>query len=466
MRKLLIVVLLFSLSVIGLILLFNTVIQRSVQSNIEPVNDLPKFLHSEERLSQALRFPTTNDSLSTFHFKQFHSWIKKNYPDIFNNPNVIWQTFNEFSLVGKWMGRNSELSPIIIVASQETEEPDLETIHEWSFNPFMGKIDGGFIHGQGSRGSKSAMIAILESLQYFVKNNVLTDRTIYFAFPHNNHQGETEIINALKQATIKPEFILKTGGLICGENMLWDIKKRTGLIGIGQQSVTSATLECNSKQGMQIIGQEIQHLTQALPPIETDQPVLEQFLACIIPELGFSQRLVFSNQWLLSNLKQNRLQNNPVTQSLFGHNINAMSVSSDSGNSFLANLAYSAPTIKSNTEQWLKNHLQHPQVQILGESQTIQNNSKIASSKNHAYRIIENSCKEVFSDLITSPSLVNEPSSPDWYNDIDTDIYYFHPVIYNQKSFKKSLNKTDAKISIRNYKQMIQFYYKLLLNVI
>ena len=143
MRKLLIVVLLFSLSVIGLILLFNTVIQRSVQSNIEPVNDLPKFLHSEERLSQALRFPTTNDSLSTFHFKQFHSWIKKNYPDIFNNPNVIWQTFNEFSLVGKWMGRNSELSPIIIVASQETEEPDLETIHEWSFNPFMGKIDGG-----------------------------------------------------------------------------------------------------------------------------------------------------------------------------------------------------------------------------------------------------------------------------------------------------------------------------------
>ena len=188
MRKLLVVLIIFLLSIIGLVLLFNTMTNSSKQSNINTAKNLPVYPAASERLAQALRIPTTPDSLSPVHFTQFHQWLQQQYPDIFDNPNVEWQTFETHSLVAKWIGRTPELAPIVLVANQHTEEPALETIPEWTFNPFMGKIDKGFIHGQGSQDGKAAMMAMLEAFQDFVKNNVLPNRTIYFAFPHDNQQ--------------------------------------------------------------------------------------------------------------------------------------------------------------------------------------------------------------------------------------------------------------------------------------
>jgi len=463
MRKLLLVLLIFILSIVSLVLLFNTFTNTSKQDQIQTAKGLPNYPEANTRLASILRIPTTTSDSSS-NFNRFHTALKQNYPTLFDNPNVEWQEFEGLSLVAKWVGRTSELTPIVLVAEQYIEEPNLKTIPEWSFNPFMGKIANGFIHGQGTQDGKTVLMAMLEVFNDFVSQDILPNRTIYFAFPHNNKQGELAIINALKQAKIQPDFILKTGGLI-SQNMLWDITAPTALIGIGSPSVVNVVLE-SKDISKTVLEQQIQQLRAILPFVDVTQNAVKHFVNHLSPEMNFSQRLVFSNQWLLSNIQQKWLQKNIFSKASFGHNIYTIKSITDSSNTSITELLFVAPQIQDNLEQWLKNHLQHPQIRLLKQPQIQYTNQRLAPVDNRTYRFISNTCKEVFPNLITAPILVHPPSKINWQTTINTNIYYFHPVVYNLETWEQHQKKVDAKISVKNYQQMIQFYYQLIKNSI
>jgi carboxypeptidase PM20D1 len=464
MRKLLLVVLIFILSIVSLVLLFNTFVNTSKQDQIQTAKKFPPYPEANERLASVLRIPTTLDSSSLNNFNRFHATLKQYYPTLFNNPNVEWQHFEGLSLVAKWVGRTSELAPIVLVAEQYTEEPSLASIPDWSFNPFMGKMEQGIIYGQGTQGGKTALMAMLEVFNKLVEQDILPNRTIYFAFPHNSEQGEQAIINALKQAKIHPDFILKTGGLI-SQDMLWDITMPTALIGIGAPSISTITLESKdvSKEALE---QEIQQLRTVLPFVKIEGNAVQHFIKHLSPEMNFSKRLVFSNQWLLSNVQQKWLQKNAFSKATFGHNIYTQAMTVDSSNTRITELQFVAPHIPTNLEQWLKNHLQHPQIRLLKAPKIQYTNQILSPVNNRTYRFISNTCKEVFSDVITAPILVQTPSKVNWQTTIAADIYYFHPVVYTSDTWEQHQKKVDAKISVKNYQQMIQFYYQLINNSI
>lgn len=462
MRKLLLVLLIFILSIVSLVLLFNTFTNTSKQDQIQPAKGLPEYPEAGNRLAEVLRIPTISDSNSVHNFNRFQATLKKSYPVLFNNPNVEWQRFEGLSLVAKWVGRTSELAPIVLVAEQYTEEPALEMIPKWSFNPFMGKVEQGVIYGQGTQDGKTALMAMLEVFNQLVSQDILPNRTIYFAFPHNSEEGEQAIINALKQAKIQPDFILKTGGLI-SQDILWDIDLPTALIGIGSPSVSKVTLESKNIPIKNLL-QQIEQLRAALPFVNVEDNAVQHFLNHLSPEMNFNQRLVFSNQWLLNNVQQKWLQKNAFSKAAFGHNIYVQKMTNDSSNTCITELLFVAPQLQDNLEQWLKNHLQHPQIRLLKEVQIQYKNQVLSPVDNRSYRFISNTCKEVFPNVITAPILVQSPSKINWQANIDADIYYFHPVVYTPKTWELYQKKIDAKISLKNYQQMIQFYYQLINN--
>lgn len=464
MRKLSLVFLIFILSIVSLVLLFNTFTNTSKQDQIQTAKGLPNYPEANKRLANILRIPTLSDSSSLNHFNRFHATLEQYYPTLFNNPNVEWQRFEGLSLVAKWVGRTSELAPIVLVAEQYVKEPSLETIPEWSFNPFMGKVEKGFIYGQGTEGGKTALMAMLEVFNDLVNQNTLPNRTIYFAFPHDSEKGEQAIINALKQAKIQPAFVLKTGGLI-SQNMLWEITQPTALIGIGSPSVSKVTLESKDISN-KVLEQQVQQLRTVLPFVNIAEHSVQHFINHLSPEMNFSQRLVFSNQWLLSNVQQKWLQKNTLSKTSFGYNIYTQKTTIDSSNTRISELLFVAPQIQENLEQWLKNHLQHPQIRLLKQPKVQYTNQRLAPVDNRTYRFISNTCKEIFPNIITAPVLVHPPSKINWQANINADIYYFHPVVYTSKTWAQHQKKVDAKISVKNYQQMIQFYYQLIRNSI
>ena len=207
---------------------------------------------------------------------------------------------SKLSRVGQWIGRNTALDPVLLVASPCVTNPKLEDIPEWSYNPFMGKRDEEYVYGRGAQGAKLAMVAMMAAWDSLVQAQKVPDRSIYFVFPHSEDE-EKLILKALTEAPQKPQFVLKTGGFVA-KDLLWDIPSPIAFIGIVNPSSARFRLQLKGPKQQLILQEFMTNLKERLPAVDIENPVLQHLIYDLSPATGFSDRLLLSNGWLLKSL--------------------------------------------------------------------------------------------------------------------------------------------------------------------
>ncbi len=117
-------------------------------------------------------------------FKQLHAFLKKTYPLV--HKNIRLEVVNGFSLLYIWEGTNPKLEPIQLMAHQDVVSADPT---EWTHPPFEGKLVDGFVWGRGSLDIKNQLIGILEAAEELLRQGYKPERTIHFAFGHDEETG-------------------------------------------------------------------------------------------------------------------------------------------------------------------------------------------------------------------------------------------------------------------------------------
>ena len=458
MRQLLLVFVIFILSILGLIALFNTVTNTSKQSNIALVTQLPTYPQAAEHLTTALQWSSSNDSLGQLQLDSFYHWVQQTYPSLFDNPNVEWQEFGPSNWVAKWVGRKADLAPIVWMASPQVNIPTKAQQAAWSVSPFSGHLTSTHIYGQGSQGSKAAMIAMLEVLHAFVQKNRLPDRTIYLAFPFPAQVGEEQILQALAQAGTPAEYILQTGGLIA-KDLLWELPTPVALVGIGQME--QAQVKVVRKHPTMNWKVFLGRLQKALPTADLEHETAQELLAQLSPELSFRERFVFSNSWLLDWSQQSYFCPSSLPHQLVGTSVQLSPALPDSDTAWLK---VAAPLLEQASLSYIQELLKTDSV-IVVSNWKIQKGGATAATESRSYRLLGNTCKEIFPNLMTAPIWVNRPQ-PLTFSTIQAPIFYFHPIIQDSNSWEKAKWGITERVSRQNYERLLQFYYQLLTNSI
>jgi hypothetical protein len=457
MRQLFLVLIIFILSLLGLVALFNTLTNSSKQSNIVLATDWPDYPTAEEHLVEALRWRSSADSIGRLELVDFYTWIRQRYPLLFDNPNLEWKEFGTDNWVAKWIGRKADLAPIVWMASPEIPLPKTAALATAS-SKLPSQLDATSIRGRGSRGSKVAMMAMLEVLHQLLSEERLPDRTIYFAFPFPAQVGEARILTALAQAGTPAAYVLQTGSGIA-ENLLWDLEAPVALLGVGQLAQAQITL----KRMAPTVAWDVlaQRLAKNLPAADLKHPVAKQLLHQLSPELPFGQRFVFSNTWLL-NWKQRRyFAPASFSNSLVGLQTHLVptTVHSDT-----AQLHLTAPQLPAALLVAVQALLKMDSVQVLSNWTTHEGFAS-AEMQSRYYRLIGNTCKEVFPRVLTAPIWVaraHAHSAPL----IQAPTFYFHPVQLEASNWVAAPQGFAESISRQNYKRLLHFYHQLLSNSI
>ena len=457
MRQLSLVLLLFLLSLLGLVALFNTITNTSVQSNIVLATDFPIYPQSEKNLTQALKYANSSDSTGAVQMASFYHWVQQTYPLLFDNPNIEWQEFGPSNWVAKWIGRNADLAPIVWLASPEIVLPTNKQAAIWSTAPFSGHSTNTHIYGQGVQGGKTAMIAMLEVLQYLVQTQ-LPDRTIYMAFPFPAQAGEVQILNALAQAGTTPEYILYTGGLIA-QDLLWELPAPVAFIGIGQLAQAQITLA--KKQPAADWGNLLNQLDEKLPDVDIKQVAAQQLLQQLSPELPFLKRFVSSNSWLLHWNKQTYFAAKTLPKQLAGISSQLIPALTDADTVVLK---ITAPQLTTTTLNTISSLINSDSIMVVGDW-NVWPHQTTADASSRSYRLLANTCKEVFPNLLTAPAWVDRKQAP-FISNIQAPIFYFHPIVQDKASWPKAQLGIEESISRQNYQQLLQFYHQLLTNSI
>ena len=203
------ILLLFLVGVLILfcVLLFNTFRFESKQLLIES-NPSPEVSTSSIRnFQEAIRFKTISNSdpslFDSAQFFGFHRFLKTTYPIV--HSRLLREIVANYSLLYKWEGKDPGLDPIVLMAHQDVVPIEEATKTMWSVDPFAGEIKDNYLWGRGTADDKVNLISIMEAAEKLLIENYQPERTIYFAFGHDEELGGTgaqAIVVLMKSRTL------------------------------------------------------------------------------------------------------------------------------------------------------------------------------------------------------------------------------------------------------------------------
>ena len=182
---------LLAIAVVAGILLINTFrFQKPVIFESSTV-EIPSNDSAAIHLSNAIQIKTISfgDKLAidTAEFTKFRSFMETTYPLM--HQQLEKMTFNQFSYVFKWKGKDTTAAPYVLMAHMDVVPVEESANNTWRFEPFGEPFNYDTIRGRGTVDDKAGVIGLLEATTRLIKNGHRPKRDIYIAFGHDEESG-------------------------------------------------------------------------------------------------------------------------------------------------------------------------------------------------------------------------------------------------------------------------------------
>jgi len=471
------------LIVIGIVVI-KTISYSSRQVDVSAIQKTSVNNDAIDRLSKAVQFTTVSypDRIDTSAFSALLQFISQSYPlsDSLLDPYTV----NGYSLVYHWPGKNRKLDPILLIGHMDVVPVEIESQKEWTHPPYSGKIVDDYIWGRGTLDDKVSVLGLLEAVELLLKNNYRPERSIYLAFGHDEEvsglQGAKSIARRFKQQGIHFEYVLDEGGIVL-EDALPGLSKPLALIGNSEKGYTTLSLTAQLEEGGH----------SSMPPAETAIGILSMALAKLQdnpfpgkisgpvktlfdytgPEMDMPLKAVFANLWLFEGVIVNQLSQAPASSAMMRTTIAPTILESGVKENVLPTTAKAKINFRiypretpASVAEYIKTVIADDRIKVEENNpQTSQSPSKISSIESFGFNVLRKTTREIFEEVVVTPSLVIAATDSRHYGEVADDIYRLLPVRLTNDDLKR-IHGIDECISIDNYKKVIQFYHQLILN--
>ncbi len=465
--------------VLVVVLLLKTIFYPSKQLNVKPVEAIQINNESVQNLSKAITFKTVSNTdyslTDTLQFLQFHAFLDSAYPLIFQH--LEKEIHGNNALLYRWHGQNSNLKLLILLAQQDVV-PAVE--ENWEKGPFSGEIDDQFIWGRGTIDDKGSLISIFEAVEKLLEEGFTPERTVLLAF--NDEQevssnGARMLAATLKSRGVDAEMVLDHGGSITS-GLVPMISKPVALIGTSEKVFITVELTSKCAGGHPAMPQPettISILSKALVSITLNQPdpeftpPIKAFLSYIGPEIPWPARIVFANQWLLSGLLKRIYASSGPGNAAVRTTASPTMLRAGIREDVLpteARAIIQFGLLPGDTSEKVIARLN----KIINDdrvSVTILENpkepAKVSPINCQAFNLLNKTIKECFANTYVAPILMTASFDGYYYSEVSPNIYRFTPYRSTSEDLAR-MHSDNERITIENYKEVINFYYRLIKN--
>lgn len=465
--------------VLVVVLLVKTAFYPSRQLNVEPAEAIEIGNESLQNLTKAVSYQTISHEdyslTDTLQFVQFHAFLDSAYPLVFEH--LVKEVHGNRALLYKWQGKNTNLKPLVILAHQDVV-PVLE--ESWEKGPFSGENDGEFIWGRGTLDDKGSLISILEAVEKLLEEGVIPERTVYLAFGDDEEvggKGAMKLASVLKNRGVEAEMVIDEG-MVITSGIVPMISAPVALIGTSEKGYLSVQITSKFEGGHAAMPQAetaISILSKALVAITENQPAPEftppvkGFLSFIGPEIPWPARIVFANQWLLGGVLKSiytgsgsgnatvRTTTAP-TMLQAGIRDNVLPTEATAIVNFRLLPGDSSEKVMGRLEKVINDN--RISIKVFGNLKEPANISPIDCK---AFHVLNKTIRESFVNTYVAPTIMTASSDSYHYSEVSPHVYRFAPYQITPDNIDLFHNDNE-KITIENYKAMINFYYRLVKN--
>lgn len=474
-------VLLIAILALAAVLIIRTITFKSKQLSVkEKISYKINGDEAAARLSEAIRFKTVSNidrSLVDYAtFRGLQEYVQKSFPLV--NSHLEKKVINEYGLLYTWKGSDPAQKPVLLLAHQDVVPAADEG---WKYPPFSGIIEEGYIWGRGTLDDKGSLFAILEAVEYLLKEGYKPSRPVYLAFGFDEevggHEGAGKIAEYLKTQGAQFEYILDEG-MLATRGVAPGITGWTALIGVAEKGYISLELSTEQKGGH-----------AAAPPPQTTVGILSAAIVKLQdnpftirmtgpsaglfeylgPEMGFPNKMIFANIWLFGPLIKKRMAATAAAASLRTTTAPTMFRGSPQDNVLPTRsiAVVNFRILQGDTIQSVINRvtkiINDPRVKISPLVGNLFEPSPVSPLDSRSYDIINRTIREVLVDALVTPTLVQGRTDSIYYIDLAECCYRFVPerVPAEEISAPHGFNE---RVSVNNYAEMINFYIRLLHN--
>ncbi|WP_092980028.1 M20 family peptidase [Robiginitalea myxolifaciens] len=474
MKRILRILLLLIIAVIAIVL-FNTLTMNSQQVEAEPLA-MPEISDSAYyRLAGALTYKTISFNEDTppdsAAFFGLHRFLAKSFPRVHQEMELT--KISTYSLLYKWQGSDTSLKPVILMSHQDVVPVDEPTLADWEAGPFEGVMTDTHILGRGAMDDKSTLVAGLESAEMLLAEGFRPQRTIYFAFGHDEeiggHNGANEIAKYLKNQGVEALVTLDEGGNLA-DGLVPGIEGSVALVNLAEKGYVSYKLRVETAGGhssmppsentVGILAKAIVDLEENQLPYKMVSP-LPQMLEALGPELPFTQRMAVANPWLFGPFILETVNAHTTTAPTIisgGVKDNVIPTVAEATVNFRILPGESIETVAAHIRETVHDTIQ---IEPLGFKT---NPSRISSVESKGYTTLQTTIRGLFGDVPVIPGLVGGGTDARYFYDVSEDVYRFYPMRINKDNIG-GFHGIDEKISKANYAEIIGFTYHFIRNI-
>lgn len=282
-----------------------------------------------ERLAGAIRFPTiSHQDPAQFDgapFEALIEYLRTTYPLVHQ---LEVERVNGYSLLIHWPGKDPSLAPALFMSHLDVVPVETEALSDWTHPPFEGVIDEGFLWGRGTLDVKNGVIMWLEAAERLLAQGHQPDRSLFFAFGHDEEiggeEGAAKLAARLAERGQRFSFLVDEGGYI-SEGLGLVPGRTVAQINTAEKTYFTIHLSAQGKGGHSstppkhtAVGKLATaiHRLEANPfPLRITTPVKDLFEA-LAPHLPTTRRLVMNNLWLTGGMVARSLGEDPFQAAL------------------------------------------------------------------------------------------------------------------------------------------------------
>jgi carboxypeptidase PM20D1 len=472
------------LAVLVAVLVLRTATVKSRQIQAEPVKDLAVDSRAAaERLAGAIRFPTISHedgkSVETAAFLGLHEYLQRSFPRV--HSALTREAVAEHSLLYTWKGRNPSLTPILLMSHQDVVPVEPGTEKDWTHPPFSGLIDGGFVWGRGALDDKVSVLAILEAAETLLARGFQPQRTVYFAFGHDEEvsgvKGAAALAALLERRGVRPELILDEGGIIA-EGMVPGVARPVALISTAEKGYVSVELVAEDAGGHSSmpprhgaigkVAAAIEKLEDHPMPARIDGATKRSF-EYLAPEMPFGPRLVLSNLWLFNHFAQQRFASDPPGNARIRTTAAATIFEAGVKENVLPHRARAVINFRILPGDTIADVLRHvretvgPGIRVSPTGVARAEPSLESDTGAPGFALLQRTLAETFPGVLVSPNLLSGGTDTKHYARLSRNVYRFLPIRMKEEDLGR-LHGTNERVGVENYGEAVRFYAQLLRN--
>lgn len=438
------------------------------------------------RLGEALQF-RTESLVATIadggaEFDRFHAFLERSFPRV--HTRLQREKVNRFSLLYTWPGRDPALKPVLLMCHQDVVPIAPGTEKDWRHPPYAGVVADGHIWGRGALDVKSGLMAQLEAAEMLLAEGWQPERTVYFAFGHDEEVGGTAgaawIARLLASRKVELECVLDEGGAVT-HGVLPFTRAPVAMVGIAEKGYATLHLDVKLEPGhssMPPAATAIGVLSRAITrleenPFPADLSHQLRVFAHAARAIDFGPRVLLTNGWLFGPLLERILAAKPVTNSGIRTTTAPTIINAGNKDNVLPGEAHAKVnfrllpgTTAQDVLERTRRVIDDPRVQVSLDPRFVSEASMVSDTTSPSYRALERSIYESLpeTDAVVTPYLVMGGTDSRHFAGLTRNIYRF---LFNRLTPEglATVHGTNERLGVENYAEMIVFYRRFIENI-